>query len=228
MHRGSTLANEDDEDEMIEAFGQELVSRVTKLSRRQLEYWDQTGVVRPSIAHHDERGLPRLYSFGDLIRLKVAAELRRRHSRPSDIKKLVQELEERGYDEPLLALQFVGDPEGGRAFWVDPRTRQPMSARSVDQTAEVFELNLKDLRSDLEGTIWELTRRSVGEIARVRSVQGSQPVIAGTRVPVAKLYELRQAGWNDDRILYAFPNLQLADLDAAFRYEADRRQKRTA
>lgn len=213
---------------MIEAFSQELVSRVTKLSRRQLEYWDQTSVVKPSIATHAERGLPRLYSFGDLIKLKVAAEMRHRKLRPSDIKKLVQQLEERGFDEPLLTLQFVGDPEAGRAFWVDPRTRRPMSARDVDQTAEVFELNLRDLRSDLEGTIWQLTRRPVGQVAKVRSVQGSQPVIAGTRVPTAKVFALRQAGWNDDRILYAFPHLHKADVEAALRYEGGRHQKRTA
>ena len=45
---------------MIQAFSLERASRITGLTRRQLEYWDQTDVLRPSIAEHEIDGLPRL------------------------------------------------------------------------------------------------------------------------------------------------------------------------
>jgi DNA-binding transcriptional MerR regulator len=73
---------------MQQAFTQELASRITGLSRRQLEYWDATGVIQPSIAPYEGRGRGRLYSFRDLIKLKVGAEMRRRHMRPSRIRML--------------------------------------------------------------------------------------------------------------------------------------------
>jgi DNA-binding transcriptional MerR regulator len=58
---------------MVEAFAQDLVSRITGLSRSQLDYWDRTDVIKPSIAEYEGRGSPRFYSFRDLIKLKVAA-----------------------------------------------------------------------------------------------------------------------------------------------------------
>jgi hypothetical protein len=48
---------------MVDAFSQELVTWITGLSKRQLEYWDETDANKPSIAEHTDWGRPRLYSF---------------------------------------------------------------------------------------------------------------------------------------------------------------------
>ncbi len=226
---------------MIEAFTQDLVARITGLSRRQLEYWDQLGVVHPSIATHEWR-MPRLYSFRDLMKLKVATEMRKRKMLPSQIKHMMGELEGLGFDDPLLTVRFVGDPEekvarlvgddeaqalGNRVYYIDPRTG-PMSARQVGQKAQVFDLTVRDLRSGLEATIDQLTRRPTGQITKVRQVQGSAPVVAGTRVPTSTIAQMRDEGWGVHRTIAALPSLTAKDVRAALDYEDARAKRRTA
>lgn len=212
----------------IEAFSQDLVARITRLTRRQLEYWDQIGFIRPSIAQHELPGLPRLYSFRDLLMLKVAAEMRARDVLPGEMKARVEELEGRGISDPLLTLRIVGDPAGdrGRAFWIDPRTDAPMSWRDLDQPALVYDLTLRDLRSGLEADIREHTTRREGQVERVRGVQGSQPVIAGTRVPTSKVATLAAEGWSHEEIRAALPSLSKRDIQAAIAWERKRPRAR--
>lgn len=211
----------------IDAFDQGLVSRITRLSRRQLEYWDQIGLVRPSIAAHDVDRLPRLYSFRDLLKLKVAAEMRRRHVRPSEIKARVNELENRGIADPLLTLRIVGDPAGetGRAFWIDPSSNAPMSWKALDQHVAVYDLQLQDLRSGLTDTIRRLLERKQGPPEKIRGVQGSDYVIAGTRVPTRKVAALVEDGWTANDVVTALPHLTRADVRRAVTFERERRRR---
>jgi uncharacterized protein (DUF433 family) len=204
---------------LIEAFTQELVSRITGLTRRQLEYWDQIGVLSPSVAGRSDRGDPALYSFADVIRLAVAAEMRRRDMLPGEIREMAKALEAEGVADPLLTIQFVGDPKSGRAFLLHPRTREPEAAKHRGQQASVYDLDLKDLRTGLIAKIEALTRRKPGKVVRLRSVQGSHPVLEGTRVPTAKIATLAAGGWDEDRIMQAFPRLTRTDVNAALIWE---------
>ena len=51
------------------------VTRVVGISYRQLDYWARTGLVRPSIRDAGGSGTQRLYSFQDLLQLKVIKKL---------------------------------------------------------------------------------------------------------------------------------------------------------
>ena len=62
------------------AFTTDEARRLTGLSARRLQYWDETDFIRPSVAARQGRGLPRLYSLRDLIQLRVAVQLRDRLS----------------------------------------------------------------------------------------------------------------------------------------------------
>ncbi|NJD28108.1 MAG: DUF433 domain-containing protein [Chloroflexi bacterium] len=211
---------------MAEAFTQDLAARIAGLSRRQLEYWDQIDLIKPSIAPKGGWGMPRLYSFRDLIKLKVAARMRRK-VRPSDIKLTIDALEERGFEDPLVTIQFVETQSGGRLAWIHPATGELLDAHhglQVDQTVQPFDLNLRDLRTGLEESIHRITARRHGKVTSVRNLQGSQTVIEGTRVPTAKIAGLRAAGWSVARILAAFPALTAEDVSAALRHEQRRKQ----
>jgi len=238
----------------IEAFSQDLVRRITGLSRRQLEYWDGLGLISPSVAQHDIPGLPRLYSFRDLLQLKAAAEMRRHNVLPSEMKARIEELQARGVPDPLLTLRIVAESEEdegvtllgeplhtarrtrrrkpkslpGRAYWIDPASLNPMSWRQADQPAIVFETTLKDLRSGLMATIQELTTREEGKVETVRGVQGKRPVIAGTRVPTRKVAELLEGGWSPGDVIAAMPHLTRRDVDAAAEFEQERKRRRSA
>ena len=51
------------------------VCRVVGISYRQLDYWARTGLVTPSIRDAGGSGTQRLYSFHDLVQLKVIKKL---------------------------------------------------------------------------------------------------------------------------------------------------------
>jgi uncharacterized protein (DUF433 family) len=213
---------------MVQAFTQDAVSRIVGLSRRQLDYWDHTGVISPSIAPFEGRGLQPLYSFRDLIKLKVGAEMRRRHIRPSRIKRTIEKLEERGFDDPFVSVRFLVEPDGSEVLYVDPSVKAPMSARDVDQLAEPINLPLRDIRSGLEASITEHLKRPTGQIRSFRNLQGSAPVVEGTRIPVEKISALAEDGWDTDRIVAAFPDLTPEDVTAALLHAGGRQARRTA
>ena len=60
----------------LEGFTAHQASRFTGCTARQLRYWDQIGLVRPSVQQTGGRpGVPRLYSFRDLVALRVVKSL---------------------------------------------------------------------------------------------------------------------------------------------------------
>ena len=82
-------------------------ARLAHISLRQLHYWDQTGLIVPSIKRKiSQRNTVRLYNFQDLLSLLVAAQLRNRVSL-QHIRRVVEQLSERGFVEPLRELHFA-------------------------------------------------------------------------------------------------------------------------
>ena len=60
----------------MEGFTAHQASKFTGCTPRQLRYWDQIGLVRPSVQGTGGRpGVPRLYSFRDLVALRVVKSL---------------------------------------------------------------------------------------------------------------------------------------------------------
>jgi uncharacterized protein (DUF433 family) len=60
-------------------------------------------------------------------------------------------------------------------------------------------------------------------IARSAGICGGQPVVAGTRIPVATVVRSQQLGMDFDEILVQYPGLGAADLHAAMLYYLDHR-----
>jgi DNA-binding transcriptional MerR regulator len=60
----------------LEGFTAQQASRFTGCTPRQLRYWDQIGLVHPTVQQTGGRpGVPRMYSFRDLVALKVVKSL---------------------------------------------------------------------------------------------------------------------------------------------------------
>jgi DNA-binding transcriptional MerR regulator/predicted RNase H-like HicB family nuclease len=58
-------------------FSADVARRAVGITYRQLDYWDKTGLVRPSIKQARGKGSRRVYSFEDLVELRVIAQLLR-------------------------------------------------------------------------------------------------------------------------------------------------------
>ncbi|MEX0705394.1 MAG: MerR family transcriptional regulator, partial [Nitriliruptoraceae bacterium] len=51
------------------------VCRIVGITYRQLDYWARTGLVEPGMRKAEGSGTQRLYSFDDVVRLKVVKRL---------------------------------------------------------------------------------------------------------------------------------------------------------
>ncbi len=58
-----------------EGFRGPTVCKIVKITYRQLDYWARTGLVEPSFRKAEGSGTQRLYSFDDVVRLKVVKRL---------------------------------------------------------------------------------------------------------------------------------------------------------
>lgn len=58
-----------------DGFSADATLRVVGITYRQLDYWDKTGLIRPSIQRAKGKGSRRIYSFGDLVELRVVGRL---------------------------------------------------------------------------------------------------------------------------------------------------------
>lgn len=59
----------------MDNYDSKTASRIVGVSLRQLQYWDEQDFIRPSVRLAEGRGTKRLYSFNDLVCLKVVKDL---------------------------------------------------------------------------------------------------------------------------------------------------------
>ena len=70
-----SLFGEDKPLDETEGYRGPVASKVVGITYRQLDYWDRTGLVSPSIRGAKGSGTQRLYSFRDILVLKVVKRL---------------------------------------------------------------------------------------------------------------------------------------------------------
>ena len=89
------------------------VCKITGLSKRQADYWDTTHFIKPSISEASGYGSVRLYSFTDLIQLKVAKTLIDAGISLQKIRKSLNYLRKHipEIENPLAEMRFITDGE---------------------------------------------------------------------------------------------------------------------
>lgn len=155
-------------DMAILAFTTKEAQRLTGLTPRRLQYWDETGFITPSVAASQGRGLPRLYSFQDLVQLRIAAQLRDRLSLQA-LRRLQAALD---LDAPLAVVRFAITAGGETVDLAG--SDMPDGARAPGQIVETFQVPLEEIRVDLQ-------LRAANLQARVGDVVGTQGVMAHHR-----------------------------------------------
>lgn len=194
----------------VRAFTVEKALQLTGLSRRQLQYWDEQGFLRPSIAARAGRGRPRLYDFRDLVSLRVAANLRTDYGISlQQIRKVVEHLRGLDYEHPLTELQFFALRQ--RLYFREAGTVR--SSHAPAQSLVTFTVPFEPIVHSLEAAIAKIdARRPSGQVERRRGTLGSKPVIAGTRIPVAAVQRMAVAGCSARQIAEHYPDLTAADI----------------
>ncbi|RZU75769.1 MerR-like DNA binding protein [Micromonospora kangleipakensis] len=78
------------------------------ISYRQLDYWARTGLVVPSVRDASGSGTSRLYSFRDLVVLKVVKRLLDAGVSLQNIRKAIEALRSRGVED-LAGITLISD-----------------------------------------------------------------------------------------------------------------------
>ena len=94
-------------------YGASAVLQLIGISYRQLDHWARTGLVRSSLRPASGRGSRRVYSFQDLVALRLVGQLREAGVSVQTIRKAVAFLK-RHAEQPLSMLNLVG--HGRRVF----------------------------------------------------------------------------------------------------------------
>jgi DNA-binding transcriptional MerR regulator len=82
--------------------------RAAGITYRQLDYWARTGLVEPTIRNASGSGSQRLYSFRDILVLKVVKRLLDTGVSLQQIRSAVHHLHERGVDD-LAGITLMSD-----------------------------------------------------------------------------------------------------------------------
>jgi DNA-binding transcriptional MerR regulator len=208
----------------VQAFTAERVRAITELSLRQLQYWDERGFLKPSLTARQGRGRRRLYSFGDLVSLKVAGKLRKLGISLQQIRKVDAHLREFDYRNPLAELRFF--VSGSVLYFEESGTVR--TGRELEQVLASYMVPVGEIAHSLAGQIAQLHERRPGEIERRRGTLGAQPLIKGTRIAVASIKRLAADGAGQTEILEMYPDLTPADVRAALATETPPRRRRRA
>src|SRR3990167_11048192 len=94
-------------------FNTKTVCSITGLTNRQVDYWDRTHFIKPTVKEASGYGTARLYSFQDLVQLKVAKTLIDKGVSLQKIRKAITYLKKNFPDiqKPLSEMRFLTDSE---------------------------------------------------------------------------------------------------------------------
>jgi len=143
-------------------FNTKAVSRITSLSLRRIDYWDRTHFIKPSISDATGRGSVRLYSFNDLIQLKVAKTLMDKGISLQKIRKAINYLKKNmpKVKKPLSELRFLTD--GETVFVLTKDKKKIIDTLKSGQL--VFSIALGEIIEDLKSEIITLQREKKYEV----------------------------------------------------------------
>jgi DNA-binding transcriptional MerR regulator len=136
-----------------------LVCRLVGISYRQLDYWARTDLIKPSVQDARGSGSQRLYSFPDVVQLKVIKRLLDAGMSLKKIRQAVEILRQQlRSDRPLADVTLLSD---GSTIY---------AATSPDEVVDVFRrgqgvfgIAVGPVQDELEGELHDLFPEFEGE-----------------------------------------------------------------
>jgi DNA-binding transcriptional MerR regulator len=137
----------------MEGFGVLQASRLTGCTVHQLRYWDQIGLVRPTVQSTGGRpGVRRLYSFRDLVALKVVKALLEGGMSLQKVRRAYKYLRDKaGLEEHLAGVKLITD--GQSIFKIVKSDGEVLDALRQGQMA--FFLALDEITKNLDRSVAE-------------------------------------------------------------------------
>lgn len=138
------------------AFNTNTILKLTGLTMRQVDYWDRTHFIKPSLKEASGYGTARLYSFVDLVQLKVAKTLIDKGVALQKIRKAITYLKKNFPDieKPLAEMKFLTDDENIFVLTKDKKTILDTLAKGQ----MVFAVAIGDIIEGLKGEVDKIGR----------------------------------------------------------------------
>ncbi len=132
-------------------FNTKTASAIVGLTKRQIDYWDKTHFIKPSVHEAAGSGSTRLYSFTDLIQMKVAKNLKDNGITLQKMRKSLIYLRKNMPDieKPLADLRFLTD--GNTIFVLTRKSSEILDTLRNGQL--VFAVALGNLIEELKGEV---------------------------------------------------------------------------
>jgi uncharacterized protein (DUF433 family) len=204
----------------ILAFTVDQVRKLTGLSARQIRYWDDTCFFSPSHASEKNRPFGRVYSFQDVVWLRVVSMLNRSHNiRLRKLRPVVEWLQSHPSESWSTLTFYVA---GGNLYFDDRDLGLRIDTAYLSQA--VIPIDMQPINRAVEREENLLRERDADEIdsiTRKRSVSHNYPVLAGTRVRTEAVWNFHEAGYSNDEILQQYPRLEPEDITEAIRFERE-------
>lgn len=208
---------------VVAAFSEEQTERLTGITSSQLRYWNRTDFYRPAYAEDRAIAFNRIYSFRDIVALRVLNVLRNQfgvslqHLRDVSTK-LRGRLSQLDSD-PDCWIETRLYPLNGRVVWYEPGSDLPQEVASGQYVASVVLNDVVQATKEAIGNLRQSrAQEAIGSIERSRYVMHNAPVIAGTRIPVSAIQRFAGAGYSTEQIIAEYPDLTEQDVLAALNY----------
>jgi uncharacterized protein (DUF433 family) len=203
--------------DVIQAFSEEHVARLTGLTRGQLRAWDRDHFFAPHFAYKDRHAaFSRVYSFQDVVGLRTLAVLMEQYRvSVQQLKRVAKELVRRGYKHWAEVKLWVVKKQ---VHFRPPGTNDVQGVWD----GQLAIVEVIDVIHDVEERVRELKKRpsaQIGKIEQHKHVVRNQPVIAGTRITTAAIRRFRDEGYSLEQIQKQYPTLTIEDIKAALFHE---------
>jgi DNA-binding transcriptional MerR regulator len=146
------------------------VCKIVGISYRQLDYWTTTGLVVPSVRDAEGSGSQRLYSFEDIVRLKVIKSLLDTGVSLQRIRMAIEFIRDRGLS--LRNITLLSD--GSTVYALDDQ-REIIDL--IQRGQGVFAIAVDPVYEELEAEITGLPAERPGAPAHIRA--GAPGAVAG-------------------------------------------------
>lgn len=206
---------------VLAAFSEEQTERLTGISRSQLRYWDRTRFYSPTYAEKNRRiAFSRIYSFKDIVALRVLHVFRNRHKISLQHLRDVSAKLKRLSSNPECWIETKLYPLNGRVVWYEQGTELPQVVTSGQYVTPVV---LNDVVQDTKRDVVYLpTPRDiskVGNVEKSKYIMRNAAVISGTRIPIAAIQRFSKAGYSVEQIIKEYPDITPKDVEAALNYK---------
>ena len=146
----------------MDVYNSKLASRIVGVSLRQIQYWDEQGFIRPSVKLAGGRGTKRLYSFHDLVCLRVVKDLTDRGFSLQKIERGLRALRAHGAVniEDSKSLKYLTD--GEKLFLITSDREKILGAM---ERHFVLSLGIGSLVRELTGAVEQFAGKAAGRRA---------------------------------------------------------------